>query len=31
VTWLYWVRFPYLFFLVAAVGWLGWLALVHER
>ena len=31
MTWLYWVRFAFLFLLVAAVCWLGWLAAVTER
>jgi len=30
MTWLYWARFVYLFFLVATVCLLGWLAWQHE-
>ncbi len=31
MTWLYWVRFAFLFFLVATVCWLGWLAVVADK
>jgi hypothetical protein len=31
MTWLYWARLPLLLSLVAAVGWLGWLARESER